>query len=376
MFLYSTLLIGLILFSYTLWRLILPLPIRWWWKVLLCLPLALGSFRHPLLYLLFGGHFFRPECPAWLDLLSCWLFMSLLMLLGLLLVTEILLLPLSLLRRRWPALASAGRGMRLLCMPVAFLATGWGMYQAFALPEVRELSLTLPHLKQPVRLALLSDLHADRYKQAGFFQEVVRRTNTLQADMVVIAGDFEDGQLHDLAPALAPLRQLKSRWGIYAVDGNHDYFSGHDAWQSYLSGLGIRFLNNEHVLPGPGHLVLAGVTDPAAVFDNSPPPDVERALQHAPAGKPIVLLAHQPKLAATAARHGVHLQLSGHTHGGQLPGLKQIVALFNDGLVQGLYHRHGLRIYVSNGTSLWSGFPLRLFTPAEITLLHLLPAEG
>ena len=69
------------------------------------------------------------------------------------------------------------------------------------------------------------------------------------------------------------------------------------------------------------------------------------------------------------------LQLSGHTHGGHAPGVKQLIACFNDGLVQGLYRRGDMQVYVSNGTSLWSGFPLRLFTPAEITLIHLQPQQ-
>jgi predicted MPP superfamily phosphohydrolase len=86
-----------------------------------------------------------------------------------------------------------------------------------------------------------------------------------------------------------------------------------------------------------------------------------------------VLLAHQPRIAGEAARLGVHLQLSGHTHGGMAPGLRQLVALFNDGLVQGLYRRGNLQVYVSNATGIWSGLPVRLFTPAEITLIHLVP---
>ena len=202
------------------------------------------------------------------------------------------------------------------------LAAGWGMYQAFALPEVREITIALPRLQQPVRLAMLTDLHADRYKQAEFFREMVNRTNALEADAIVITGDFEDGHLYSLAPALAPLRHLKARWGTFAVHGNHDYFSGHQAWQRYLRTLGIRFLNNEHVLPGPGHLVLAGITDPAAARDNCPPPNLEQALSGAPQDKPVVLLAHQPRIAREAASRGVALQLSGHTHGGMAPGLR------------------------------------------------------
>lgn len=377
MFIISAVLIGLVLFTYTLWRIICPLPLKWWWKVLLCVPLGLGAFRYPLLYAVYGGHFFRPDCPMWVELVCSWLFISLIVLLGLLVAMEITLLPLRLLQRRWPCFKKLRHTLLVLCAPAALGTAAWGMYQAFALPEVQEVTIHLPQLKQPVRLAMLTDLHADRFKQADFFREVVTRTNALQADLVVITGDFEDGHLYALAPALAPLRHLESRWGVYAVDGNHDYFSGHAAWQRYLGKIGIRFLNNENVSPGPGYIVLAGVTDPAAVRDNCPPPDIAQALAGKPSdGTPIVLLAHQPRLAKQAARHGVQLQLSGHTHGGQAPGFRQIVAAFNDGLVQGLNRRGKLQVYISNGTSLWSGFPFRLFTPAEITLIHLLPGTN
>lgn len=373
MFVTGTLVIGSLLFILILWRIIHPLPLRWWWKALLCLPLALGAFRYPLLYQLFGGHFFRPDCPMWVELLATWLFISLILMVGLIFIKDLLSLVPWILWRHHPMFQKISHILYNLAALLALGAGAWGMHQAFALPEVREITIALPRLQQPVRLALLSDLHADRYKQAPFFREVVKRTNALQADAVVITGDFEDGALRDLAPALAPLCDLKSRWGTYAVHGNHDYFSGHQAWQRYLSALGIRFLNNEHVLPGPGHLVLAGVTDPAAARDNCPPADVARAVAGAPADKPIVLLAHQPLIAHAAARHGVDLQLSGHTHGGQAPGIRQVVAHFNDGLVQGLYRRGDMQIYITNATALWSSFPLRLFTPAEITLIHLVP---
>jgi predicted MPP superfamily phosphohydrolase len=259
---------------------------------------------------------------------------------------------------------------------MVFIAAGMGGGTGTgASPVIAELAKEMGLLTVAIVTSPLALEGADRYKQAEFFREVVNRTNALEADAIVITGDFEDGHLYSLAPALAPLRHLKARWGTFAVHGNHDYFSGHHAWQRYLRTLGIRFLNNEHVLPGPGHLVLAGITDPAAARDNCPPPNLEQALSGVPQDKPVVLLAHQPRIAREAASRGVALQLSGHTHGGMAPGLRGLVALFNDGLVQGLYRIGDTQVYVSNATGIWSGLPLRLFTPAEITLIHLVPAN-
>lgn len=376
MFMKATILLGCVLFVYVLLSMIAPLRLRWWWKALLCMPLGAVAFKYQLLYGLWGGHFFRPAVPMWLELATHWLFMSLLMLVVVLLFVDVgALLVWLCVRKRVKGFRSGVNKLHLALLLGVLLCTAWGMYQAFALPRVHEITVQLPHLKQPVRLAMLTDLHADRYKQAPFFREVVERTNALQADAVVITGDFEDGSLRDLGPALHPLSGLRSRWGTFAVHGNHDYFSGHAAWERYLSSLGIRFLNNEWVLPGNGQLVLAGVPDLAAGRDNGTPPNLRKSLAGAPQHKAIVLLCHQPKLAQTAAEYGVDLQLSGHTHGGHAPGVKQLIARFNDGLVQGLYRRGDMQVYVSNGTSLWSGFPLRLFTPAEITLIHLQPQQ-
>lgn len=377
MFMKATIILGSVLFGYSVLSLIVPLQVRRRWKLLLCVPLAVVAYKFQILHGLWGGHFFRPAVPAWVELGSNWLFMALLMLVALLLLSDLVRVPAWLvLRKRLPGWRKLHNSLNLVLLLLALATTARGVYNAFALPIVREQVIHLPGLRVPVRLAMLTDLHADRHKDATFFRKIVKRTNELQADAVVITGDFEDGSLQELAPVLAPLRELQSRWGTFAVDGNHDYFSGHDAWQSYLGSLGIRFLNNEHTLPGEGELVLAGVTDPAASRCNEPSPDIARAIAGAPAGKPIVLLAHQPGQAVQAAQLGVELQLSGHTHGGHAPGVRQLIARFNHGLAQGLYRLGDTQVYVSNATSLWSGFPLRLFTPAEITHLHLLPEDA
>lgn len=373
MMIIGTLILGGFLFLYALLSLILPLALRWWWKLLLCLPLGATAFKYPLMHELWGGSLFRPASPMWLDLLSLWLFMGLIITVAGLVGLDLARLPLRIFMGRTPWWRSLRNRMNGVLLLAALGLSAWGMYQSFALPTVKKITIAMPRLQHPVRLAMLTDLHADRYKQADFFREVVNRTNALQADAVVITGDFQDGHPYQLAPALAPLRDLKSRWGTFAVYGNHDYFTTHHAWHRYLSSLGIRFLNNEHVQPGPGYLVIAGVTDPAATRANGEAPNVAKALDKAPQHKPIVLLAHQPGIAREAVRRGVALQLSGHTHGGMAPGLKQLLARFNDGLVQGLYQRENTRIYVSNATGIWSGMPLRLFTPAEITLIHLVP---
>ena len=100
-------------------------------------------------------------------------------------------------------------------------------------------------------------------------------------------------------------------------------------------------------------------------------PDLKKTLHGIPAGDFILLLAHRPAQAKSAARSGISLQLSGHTHGGMIRGLDWVVAQFNGGFVSGLYEVNGMKLYVSNGTGIWNGFPIRLGRPAEITLITL-----
>ncbi len=170
--------------------------------------------------------------------------------------------------------------------------------------------------------------------------------------------------------------ELRAPLGVYGVIGNHDYPSGYQAWLRFLRSCGIRMLVNEHAPLGDA-LTMAGVNDPMAEWNHEEAPNLPKALAGAPADRPVVLLAHEPVFADTAAKDKrVALQLSGHTHGGLFPGLSVLVARYNGGYVKGLYRVGSMPLYVSPGTSLWAGMPVRLFCPAEITLITLRPRPG
>ena len=140
-----------------------------------------------------------------------------------------------------------------------------------------------------------------------------------------------------------------------------------------LTEWGVTMLENRHVVLtlGDGKLVIAGVTDQQGGRFGFYATNTEEALRGAPYGIPVILMAHRPETAAENAKAGAALQLSGHTHGGMMPVLDSIVARFNGGYVRGWYDVGPMKLYVSRGTSLWNGFPMRLFDPAEITLLVL-----
>jgi predicted MPP superfamily phosphohydrolase len=160
---------------------------------------------------------------------------------------------------------------------------------------------------------------------------------------------------------------------VFAIPGNHEYYFGYHSWMEHDAGLGIHMLLNQHVVirRGGEALVVAGVTDLAALGSTHPAPDLASALDGAPGDAPVILLAHQPRMAARAAKAGAALQLSGHTHGGMLRGLDLLVARGNDGYVSGIYRVGGMQLYVNNGTGLWPGFALRLGVPSELTVITL-----
>lgn len=256
-----------------------------------------------------------------------------------------------------------------------------GVAQAVRAPPLRDVTVEIAELPQSFdeyRLVQLTDLHISRLFPLRWARAVVERTNALDADLIVVTGDFIDGSLAARRRDVAPLRDLSARDGVWFVPGNHEYFFGCAAWMRHLAGLGLRPLANGHTVlrRGADRLVLAGVTDLSASATGNVPPNLDAALAGAPAAAPVILLDHQPMRARDAARRGVALQLSGHTHGGMIRGLDLLVARANAGFVSGRYEVDGMTLYVNNGTALWPGFALRLGVPSELTRITLRRRRG
>jgi predicted MPP superfamily phosphohydrolase len=221
---------------------------------------------------------------------------------------------------------------------------------------------------------LITDTHYGPLDRVRWSAGVVDVVNSLDADVVCHTGDIADGTVAQRHAQSVYLGDVQARLARAYVTGNHEYFGEADGWLAHLTELGWDALHNRHLVVerDGSQLVIAGVDDRTARGSGRPGhgADHATALRGAPAGVPVLLLAHQPKQIDAAVEHGIDLQLPGHTHGGQIWPFHLLVRV-DQPVLAGL-SRHGDRtqLYTSRGTGFW-GPPFRVFAPSEITLLVL-----
>ena len=322
----------------------------------------------------------RPDLLSWTALVAMGFFSSLFVLTVLRDVVLLLVLAADhLVSPGWTGLAAAKR-MSAIAVPLAAAAiTLWGFANARRTARIAHVDVPVTDLPPPLEgfsIAQISDVHVGPTIRRPFVEAVVAAVNDLHPDMVAITGDLVDGSVTELALHVAPLGDLRSREGTFFVTGNHEYYSGASAWVRELRRLGIRVLENEHVLlqRGDATLVLGGVTDfSAGHFDPSRASDARAAITGSPPDAALrILLAHQPRSAAAAEAAGFDLQLSGHTHGGQFFPWNFFVRL-QQPFTAGLHRWRRMWVYTSRGTGYW-GPPKRFGAPSEITLIRLVRA--
>jgi predicted MPP superfamily phosphohydrolase len=221
---------------------------------------------------------------------------------------------------------------------------------------------------------VLADLHASAVNQSPFIARIIDLTLAEKPDLIVLPGDIIDGRVDKRMEDIEPLKKLSAPYGVYAAPGNHEYYSGYEEWLAKFAELKLPILINANVeIKKDGKSIyVGGIADHAAYRHKKELPDLQKTWQNVPADDFKRLLSHQPKNLRKNARSGVALQISGHTHGGMIIGMdKLLIAPSNEGVVCGEYDIDGMKLYISAGASLWSGFPLRLGIPPEISIIRL-----
>jgi predicted MPP superfamily phosphohydrolase len=369
--------IGILLHVYVGIRIIPELPVdaavKWLcalWLVLSVLVIPMGMIARTIQRQPLGDRL------AWAGLLALGFFSSLLVLTF---ARELILLIALIIDAVSPQTLDAARWQvdSAIAVPLlALLSTAVGFINARRRARVVSIDVPiddLPRALDGFTIVQISDIHVGPTIKRGYVDAIVDAVNRLQPDLIAVTGDVVDGSVEHLSDHTRPLSRLSARHGAYLVTGNHEYYSGADAWIAEFQRLGLHVLLNEHVVVehDGAQAVIAGVTDySAGHFDPAHQSDPVAALEGAPGDVLIkVLLAHQPRTAEAAADAGFTLQLSGHTHGGQFFPWNFAVRL-QQPFVAGLSRLDNLWVYTSRGTGYW-GPPKRLGAPSEITRLRL-----
>ena len=377
-----------LVFPFFAWLIVLyfgvrPLRLPRAWAIAFAVLLFLASQKF-VVYAVLGGDAFKPELPETFIHVTGWAYSSFMLFVGLVCTAAIVkglawffLNP----RQREAMRATQGIRRRQFVAGLAAAGTaGWGVWEGIRVPRIKRTEIEvedLPRAFDGFRIVHLSDLHCSAAARREHMKGIVAQANTLNADIVCITGDFVDGSVEARREDLEPLKDLKSRLGVFGCAGNHEYYSGYRTWRPVFEELGISMLDNAHhvFVRGEARLVLGGIPDETACSPryagDSVTPDVVRTFEGAPEGCRI-LMKHRPIHLSEHERHGVRLQLSGHTHGGACRGMDLLVAkMGNEDHLRGLYREERIALYVNPGTGQWAGFPLRLGVPAEVSELIL-----
>lgn len=265
------------------------------------------------------------------------------------------------------------------------ILAAWGEYCAVRPPAVKTTAITirdLPDAFDGFRIVYITDPHISKASSPLYLWTIVCRANAVHPDLTLLGGDLGDMKPEEIRPYMHQLGDLHAKYGIYSSPGNHEYYHGLAEWVNFLDSVGIETLINRHIVieKDGAQLVIAGL--PCDMHQKKvwhpgwQAEDLNQTLAGVPEGAPVILLEHSPIDARKYARHGIALQLAGHTHGGMIAGLPAyLVKTANRGFVSGKYQVDDMMLYVSNGAGLWSGFMFRLDVPSEISEIILRKPE-
>ena len=253
---------------------------------------------------------------------------------------------------------------------VAFLCTCWALYEGIKIPTIKNIEIQSPKVKSEQKIVVLSDIHIHRVIAPEKIKGIVKRANAQNPDIILLAGDIIDDDVKKVADITSLLKGLKAKKGVFFVTGNHEFYAGYKPTVNAMNELGFSFLENNGV--ALNDIYLAGIPDTFSGKAFGKTADIKQAFAKAEDGQYKVLMSHTPT--EFAGDKVFDLEISGHTHGGQIFPFHIFAKLHNQYLA-GLYKmENGANIYVSRGSGQW-GPQMRFLAPSEISVITLKPLD-
>ena len=257
---------------------------------------------------------------------------------------------------------------------VTLLIAGYSVYEGVKFPAIKETQIVTSKVSSPFKIAVLTDTHITPTTSVGYVEKLVTTVNGLKPDVTVLVGDIIDGKPAALEKQMHVLSALEAKYGVFVTLGNHEFYHGSLTWEEKYKQMGFSYLANNGLFLNEVNVYVSGLPDPQMLsVINQAMDGIKNMLDKAPDGAYRVFLSHSPRFIKKLNKNLIDLQISGHTHGGQIFPFHFFVKRFND-FVAGLYDVDGMNLYISRGVGRW-GPPMRLFAPSEISLITLIPSE-
>jgi predicted MPP superfamily phosphohydrolase len=262
----------------------------------------------------------------------------------------------------------------VIALGLVFILSLVSLVKGLQVPVVREIHVPVKNLPQHLSgftIVQLSDLHLEDVIPVSRLEKIVDDTNALNPGLIVITGDLMGSVIDGVEKYSLVLSRLKAVNGVLAVTGNHEFGNSGRTFEKLIANTGIRVLRNEHITLDNG-IQVAGVEDPQGLENEKEKtgPDLRTALKGIDPSKPLILLSHRPGIFDDALKFGIDLQLSAHTHAGQIPPLDLLSYIYYK-YPYGLYCKKDAYLYTSSGSGTWGYLPMRLFSRNEIVKIVL-----
>lgn len=263
----------------------------------------------------------------------------------------------------------------LTVVVVSIITSLYAVHEGTKMPAYKHTVIETPKISEPFTIAVLSDLHINPTTAVERIGKIVSKTNKAEPDIIILAGDVVDAFPRAVKRQMKALSRLKAKYGVFVTLGNHEFFFGSLRWEAAFKRTGFLYLGNTGGNFWSKNVYIAGIPDPKFLkLNDQMTASIGKTLAQAPKGAYTVFVSHSPSFVKRLTNGQADLQISGHTHGGQIFPFHLIAKKGNDGFLAGLYDVNGTKLYVSRGTGGW-GPPMRLFAPSEISLLHLIPKK-